>query len=110
MPQRVLLDACFNPGSYDDMTDQKSAPPLPDKPEITYPCTWVYKVIGEDTEALKEIIITACAPAAVEMSHSHSSSGGKYHSLNATLTVDSERMRLEIYELLRAHPAVKVVL
>ncbi len=96
--------------SYNDMTDQISTPPLPDKPEISYPCTWMYKVIGEDVEALKEVIITACAPAAVEISHSHSSSGGKYHSLNATLEVDSERMRLDIYEILKAHPAVKVVL
>jgi putative lipoic acid-binding regulatory protein len=82
----------------------------PEKPEIDYPCSWVYKVIGEDTQVLQELILTACAPSAVEISHSHSSSGGKYHSLNATLTVDSEEMRLQIYAALKSHPAVKIVL
>lgn len=94
-----------------DMTEQ--LPPAavsPERPEIDYPCTWVYKVIGEDIEILKELIITACAPARVAIAHSHSSSGGKYHSLNATLEVDSEQMRLQIYDLLKTHPAVKIVL
>ena len=87
------------------------SPAVPrEKPEIQYPCTWVYKVIGEDTDILQELIITACAPAEVDIAHSLSSSGGKYHSLNATLEVESERMRLQIYELLKSHPAVKIVL
>ncbi|WP_163337942.1 DUF493 domain-containing protein [Desulfopila sp. IMCC35008] len=83
---------------------------MPDKPDIDYPCTWVYKVIGEDTQVLQEVIVTACAPTEVAISHSHSSSGGKYHSLNAKLTVEDEKTRLQIYELLKQHPAVKVVL
>lgn len=83
---------------------------FPDKPEIDYPCTWVYKVIGEDTTVLRQLILTACAPARVEISHSHSSSKGKYHSLNAKVRVTSEEMRISIYTLLKSHPAVKVVL
>lgn len=82
----------------------------PEKPEIEYPCNWVYKVIGEDTDVLKEIIMTACAPVEVEISHSHSSSKGKYHSLNASLEVEDEAQRLQIYDLLKKHPAIKVVL
>ena len=82
----------------------------PEKPEIEYPCTWIYKVIGEDTKLMRELIITACAPATVEISHSNSSSGGRYHSLNAVLEVENEEMRLQIYELLKSHPAVKFVL
>lgn len=82
----------------------------PEKPEIEYPCDWVYKVIGEDPEVMKELIITACAPAEVEIAHSHTSSKGKYHSLNASLVLEDEEQRLQIYELLKNHPAVKVVL
>lgn len=82
----------------------------PDKPEINYPCTWVYKVIGEDTDTLKEVIMTACAPEKVSITHSNSSSKGKYHSLNATLVIRDEETRIQIYELLKQHPAVKVVL
>ena len=92
------------------MTEQHTFPATPDKPEIDYPCQWVYKVIGEDTRTLKELILTACAPATVDITHSHSSSKGKYHSLNVSLVVENEEMRLQIYELLKNHPAVKIVL
>ncbi|SHO44386.1 HP0495 family protein [Desulfopila aestuarii] len=92
------------------MTEKTTPTPRPEKPEIDYPCNWVYKVIGEDIQILKELIVTACAPANVSITHSNSSSGGKYHSLNAVLLVESEEMRLQIYELLKSHPAVKIVL
>ena len=81
-----------------------------EKPEIEYPCTWVYKVIGSDQELLKEVIMTACAPASVDIAYSNSSSKGTYHSLNASLVVEDEKMRLQIYDLLKNHPAVKFVL
>lgn len=81
-----------------------------EKPEIEYPCTWVYKVIGEDCTLLKDVIVTTCSPSEVTISHSQSSSKGKYHSLNAKLTVTSEEVRLSIYETLKTHPAVKIVL
>lgn len=82
----------------------------PDKPEITYPCSWLYKVIGEDETLLKELIVDICAPQDVKISHSHSSSKGKYHSLNAELVVQDEASRLSIYEELKKHPAVKIIL
>ncbi|WP_457576497.1 HP0495 family protein [Desulfomarina sp.] len=82
----------------------------PRRPEIEYPCSWVYKVIGQDCSLLKDAIIDACGSLSVTISHSHSSSGGKYHSLNAELTVHSEETRLAIYESLKASPVVKLVL
>lgn len=78
--------------------------------ELDYPCSWTYKVIGEDCTLLKDIIIKACAPIEVTITHSHVSSKGKYHSLNAELTVESEDVRLSIFEKLKADPAVKFVL
>jgi putative lipoic acid-binding regulatory protein len=81
-----------------------------EKPEIEYPCTWVYKVIGEDCSLLKDIIVDSCTPHEVTISHCHSSSKGKYHSLNAELVVPDEETRLRIYENLKATPAVKIVL
>lgn len=83
---------------------------VPERPEITYPCSWVYKVIGEDTTLLHDIIVAACAPLQVSVTLSHSSSRRKYHSLNAELTVPDESSRLKIYESLKNHPAVKIVL
>lgn len=78
--------------------------------ELEYPCTWVYKVIGEDCSLLKDVIVKSCSPHDVTITHSHSSSKGKYHSLNAELTVPSEEERLRIYERLKTDPAVKIVL
>lgn len=82
----------------------------PRKPEIEYPCHWVYKVIGEDCTLLKDAIEKACAPLAVIISLSQSSSKGKYHCLNSEVEVPDEQTRLNIYESLKASPAVKIIL
>ncbi len=82
----------------------------PERPEIDYPCTWVYKVIGADCSLLKDIIVSACSPLPVKISHSHTSSKGKYHSLNAELVVPNEEFRLKVYETLKCSPAVKIIL
>lgn len=82
----------------------------PERPDIDYPCTWVYKVIGEDCSLLKDEIVAACFPLPVKISHSHASSKGKYHSLNAELEVSSEEIRLKVYETLKCSPAVKIIL
>jgi uncharacterized protein len=82
----------------------------PDRPAIDYPCTWVYKVIGEDCSLLKDTIIAACSPLPVKISYSNTSSKGKYHSLNAELEVPTEAVRLRVYETLKSSPAVKIVL
>ncbi len=85
-------------------------PTPPERPEIAYPCTWVYKVIGTDCTLLKDAIIAACSPQPVTIGYSHSSSKGKYHSLNAELVVADETVRLRIYEALRNSSVVKIVL
>jgi len=82
----------------------------PERPEITYPCAWAYKVIGEDCSLLKDAIVSACSPLPVKISHSHTSSKGKYHSLNAELEVPSEEVRLKIYAALKNSPAIKIIL
>lgn len=89
-------------------TDNLANPP--ERPAIDYPCTWIYKVIGEDRSLLHDIIVAACAPLPVSVSNSHISSKGKYHSLNAELLIPDEESRLKIYESLKNHPAVKIVL
>ena len=80
------------------------------KPDISYPCLWEYKVIGEDRQTLTEIIVTTCAPEVPDIVLSNVSSTGKYFSLNATLTVEDEKMRLDIFDRLQKHPAVKMVI
>ncbi|MBA4423335.1 MAG: DUF493 domain-containing protein [Syntrophus sp. (in: bacteria)] len=80
------------------------------KPRIDYPCLWVYKVIGRDLEGL------CCAVAEIMQGSEHavtpsrSSKGGAYHCLNVEMTVESEPVRLALYEQLRRHPSVVMVM
>ncbi len=83
---------------------------LPERPEIVYPCTWIYKVIGTDCSLLKDAIVSACSPLPVTISHSQTSSKGKYHSLNAELEIPNEEVRLRIYENLKGNPVIKIIL
>ena len=80
------------------------------KPDIEYPCEWEYKVIGTDKSKLKEIIIEACQPATPSIALSNVSSKGRYYSLNATLEVESEEVRLAIFKRIMQHPEVKMVI
>ncbi len=90
--------------------NRTSSADTPERPEIDYPCTWTYKVIGENHDLLRDVIVAACSPHAVMISRSHRSSKGKYHSVNAELVVPDETARLRIYEILKNHSAVKIVL
>lgn len=79
------------------------------KPEISYPCVWQYKVIGEDVSSLTRAITTVC-PTHCSLVTSKTSSGGKYCSLNVEIEVADEASRLAIYQNLKNHLAVKMVL
>lgn len=79
-------------------------------PEIEYPCPWGYKVIGADVELLRSAIAEVIQERPHTVTPSNRSVTGKYHCLDVEIVVASEESRLEIYEGLRRHPAVKVVL
>jgi len=79
-------------------------------PEIDYPCPWGYKVIGTDMERLRSAIAEVIQERPHTVTPSNRSVTGKYHCLNVEIVVASEECRLEIYEGLRRHPAVKIVL
>jgi putative lipoic acid-binding regulatory protein len=80
------------------------------KPQITYPCPWVYKVIGRDPQEVVRAIAEVLAGRACSAVPSRSSAGGAYHCFNVETTVESEPDRLACYEKLRSHPAVIMVL
>ena len=44
------------------------------------------------------------------MTPSRSSKGGAYHCLNVEITVESEPVRLGLYERLCRHPAIIIVM
>lgn len=77
---------------------------------IQYPCRWLYKVIGRDSEKLQQAILEIVNPAECQISFSKSSSSGKYHCLNLEVHVRDQNERNSIYLALKQHPQVKIVL
>ena len=80
------------------------------KVEIDYPCSWQYKVITEHHEHTKEAILDVINERFHTLTHSHNSKNGKYVSMNLELLVQNEDDRTFIFEALKAHHKVKMVL
>jgi len=81
-----------------------------EKPKIDYPCPWTYKIIGSNEEALRRAIETVIGGKEMLVTKSHTSSGGKYTSLNLEVVVKDDETRLKYYQHLKNHAAVKVVM
>jgi len=81
-----------------------------EKLELEYPCDWCYKVIGREREVLENAIREVVLERTHNIKHSHDSKTGKYVSLNLELLVHNEDDRNFIYEALKAHSAIKMVL
>lgn len=80
------------------------------KLNIEYPCSWVYKIIGPDEDAMRRAVAEIVGEVSCSVTPSHSSKTGEYQCLDVRLTVESESHRLSLYRDLRSHAAVKVVL
>ena len=89
---------------------EKITDPAGQKPVLEYPCRWVYKVIGRDRSTMEEAIRCIAQECACTMTLSNTSRNGRYLCLNLETTVDREEDRIRIYERLRAHPSVIMVL
>ena len=80
-----------------------------EKPQIQYPCTWNYRIIGESKERLLEIafdIIDTDFNYTPQMQ----SKNGKYHSINIEVMVQSEEHRNDIFSKFQNHEEIKFVL
>ncbi len=80
------------------------------KVALTYPCSWTYKLIAGEKEALEKAIHDVIVQREHKLTHSKNSKGGKYVSMNLELLVHNEDDRNFIYEALKAHQNVKMVL
>ena len=81
-----------------------------EKLELTYPCSWSYKLIAGEKEALEQAIRDVIDEREHKLTHSKNSKGGKYISMNLDLLVHNEDDRNFIYEALKAHQNIKMVL
>ncbi|MFZ1036662.1 MAG: DUF493 domain-containing protein [Smithella sp.] len=77
---------------------------------LKYPCTWIYKIIGVDQDEMKSAVLEIIHDRACRVTLSRSSETSKYHCLNVEITVESESDRKIIYEALKAHRTIKMIL
>jgi len=77
---------------------------------LNYPCSWVYKVIGTSEGRLREIVTQTIQDYPFHITVSHVSTTGKYRCLNVEVLVPNETVRVALYETLRNHPDIKIVL
>ncbi len=80
------------------------------KVELTYPCPWVYKIIGREKEELRAAIAEVVQARECLVSLSNTSSGGKYLCLDVELVVVSAEDREAQHLAFKGHQAVVMVL
>jgi putative lipoic acid-binding regulatory protein len=77
---------------------------------LEYPCRWGYKVIGGAEDELRRAISRVAQDRPCTVALSRRSRTEKYTCVNVDMTVYDEDDRTRVYEALRDHPAVRLVL
>jgi len=77
---------------------------------LEYPCSWSYKLIGHEKEAIQKAIHDVILQREHSLDHSNNSKTGKYVSMNLELVIQNEDERNFIYEAFKAHENIKMVL
>ncbi len=80
------------------------------KLELTYPCTWSYKIVINSHCNINHIIKNAIGDRSYKVSTANNSKNGTYKSYKMTLLVHNEDDRIELYNLLKRENCVKIVL
>jgi len=80
------------------------------RPRIDYPCSWQYKIIGESRDEIRRVVEMSVQKKPFVLTESNVSRMGRYVSMNLELIVEDEVQRLELYRVIAANPAIKVVL
>jgi putative lipoic acid-binding regulatory protein len=80
------------------------------KLHLEYPCLWIYTIIGVDQDKMQSAVCDIIRDRPCKISLSRQSETAKYISLNVELTVESESHRAALYEALKEHRAIKLVL
>lgn len=86
------------------------ADPQKQKLRLDYPCSWTYKIIGRNPDDMQSAVHEIIRDHPYRVSLSRRSETAKYVCLNIELTVESESHRLALYEKLKVHPAIDVIL
>ncbi len=81
-----------------------------EKLKLDYPVNWKYKLISLSKEQIQKAIHEVILEREHKLHHSNESKTGKYVSMNLELLVHNEDDRNFIYEALKAHQNIKMVL
>lgn len=82
----------------------------PEKPKIEYPTQWGFKLIGRDKEALLTCIKEAMGGKEHLCSIGNASKTGKFHTYNASCSVETQEERDRIFKYCQEHDAVEMVI
>ena len=77
---------------------------------LEYPCNWCYKVIASEKAALEKAIRDVIDERDHQLAPSNKSKTGKYVSMNLDILVHNEDDRTFIFEALKKHQDIKMVL
>jgi len=80
------------------------------KLELEYPCSWCYKVIASEKEALQKAVKDVIQEREHMLTDSNRSKTGKFVSMNLDMLVHNEDDRQFIYDALKKHQDIKMVL
>jgi putative lipoic acid-binding regulatory protein len=80
------------------------------KLELEYPCNWCYKVIASEKKSLQNAVKDVIAEREHTLTDSNKSKSGKYVSMNLDMLVHNEDDRQFIYDALKKHNDIKMVL
>jgi len=84
-------------------------PPDETGPQIDYPTSWGYRIVGTSEEAIRAHVRALLAGVEHELVLGRQRRGGRYVSLHLSLVVRDESQRLAIYQQLASHDAVRLV-
>ncbi|MFC1806314.1 DUF493 domain-containing protein [Planctomycetota bacterium] len=80
------------------------------KPDISYPCRWGYRVIGTSQETIRAAIDEVVGDNHHSVELSNTSATGKYVSFRLEVLVRDEAHRVRIHEALSQFACVRTVL
>ena len=78
--------------------------------DIEYPCSWDYRLIGEDEARIRIAVAGIVGNVDFLLTLANRSKKARYVSLQLSLEVASEEERVGIYESLRHHEDIRYVL
>jgi len=80
------------------------------RPEISYPCTWTYRLICVDEQVLRAAVVALMGTSEHALETIGSSASGRYQRLELRVLVRDEIERNDIFQALGRIEVVRFVL